>query len=45
MVVFDDATGLKNYLNDSAHNKFSDKHMKDFESPTIFDMEPRKSQP
>jgi hypothetical protein len=45
VVAFDDASGLKTYLNDSVHTKFADKHLKNFESPITFDMEPRKPQP
>jgi len=43
--VFDDAAGLKAYLNDTAHTKFSDKYLKNYETPMVFDIEPRKPQP
>jgi hypothetical protein len=45
VAVFDDAAGLKTYLNDPAHTKFSDKYLKNYETPLVFDIEPRKPQP
>lgn len=45
VVVFDDAAGLKTYLNDSKHKQFADRHLKNYETPVAFDMEPRKPQP
>jgi biopolymer transport protein ExbD len=39
VVMFDDATGLKTYANDSAHTKFVDKHMKLWETPTVYDID------
>jgi hypothetical protein len=45
VLAFDDAAGLKTYLNDSVHTKFSDKYLKNYETPIVFDMEPRKPQP
>jgi hypothetical protein len=45
VVVLDDAAGLKTYLNDSAHTKFAEKHLKNYETPVVFDLEPRKPQP
>jgi coenzyme F420-reducing hydrogenase alpha subunit len=43
--VFDDATGLKTYLNDTAHTKFTDKYYKNYDTPIVFNIEPRKPQP
>jgi hypothetical protein len=43
--VFDDSAGLKAYLDDSAHTKFTDKYLKNYETPIVFDIEPRKAQP
>jgi hypothetical protein len=43
--VFDDADGLKTYLNDSAHTKFADKHLKKWEAPAVYDFEPKKPAP
>ena len=45
VIAFDDAAGLKSYLNDSAHAKFTDKYLKNYDSPITFDIEPRKPQP
>jgi hypothetical protein len=45
VVVFDDATALKTYLSDPAHTKFTDKYLKNYETPLVFDIEPRKPQP
>jgi hypothetical protein len=45
VLAFDDAAALKTYLNDSVHTKFADKYMKNYETPMVFDMEPRKPQP
>jgi hypothetical protein len=45
VAVFDDAAGLKAYLNDAAHTKFTDKYFKNYETPIVFDIEPRKPQP
>jgi hypothetical protein len=45
VLAFDDAAALKTYLNDSVHTKFADKYLKDYETPMVFDMEPRKPQP
>lgn len=45
VLMFDDAAALKAYLNDSAHTKFADKHLKNFETPVVYDLEPRKPQP
>jgi hypothetical protein len=43
--LFDDAAGLKTYLNDSVHTKFADKHLKLWETPVIYDFEPKKLAP
>jgi len=45
VLAFDDAAGLKTYLNDSAHTKFADKYLKKFETPLVYDFEPRKPKP
>ena len=45
VLAFDDAAGLKAYLNDSVHTKFTDKYLKNYETPIVFDIEPRKPQP
>lgn len=45
VLVFDDSSSLKNYLNDPAHTKFADKHLKYYDTPVVFDLEPRKAQP
>jgi hypothetical protein len=45
VAVFDDAAGLKTYLNDTVHTKFTDKYLKNYETPIVFDVEPRKPQP
>jgi hypothetical protein len=45
VLAFDDAAGLKTYLNDSAHTKFADKYLKKFETPVVYDFEPRKPKP
>ena len=43
--VFDDAAGLKTYLNDPVHTKFADKHLKKWETPVVYDFEPKKPAP
>jgi hypothetical protein len=43
--LFDDAAGLKAYLNDSVHIKFADKHLKKWETPTVYDFEPKMPPP
>jgi hypothetical protein len=45
VVVFDDAAALKTYLNDSVHTKFADKHLKLWETPTVYEFEPTKPSP
>ena len=40
--MFDDASGLKAYLDDPAHTKFADKHLKKWEAPVVYDFEPKK---
>jgi hypothetical protein len=40
--VFDNTDGLKSYLNDAAHTKFADKHLKKWEAPLVYDFEPKK---
>jgi hypothetical protein len=43
--VFDNADGLKSYLNDPVHTKFADKHLKKWEKPLVYDFEPKKPAP
>lgn len=46
VLAFDDANGLKTYLSDPAHTKFADRHLDNFQTPIIFDIEPQsKSHP
>jgi len=37
-ILFDDYDGLKSYLDDPAHKKFTDKHLKFFETPVVYDV-------
>ena len=43
--LFDDAAGLKSYLKDPVHDKFADKHLKKWETPLVYDFEPKKAAP
>lgn len=43
--AFDDAAGLKSYLNDPIHTKFADKHLPKWETPLVYDIEPKKLAP
>jgi TolA-binding protein len=43
--VFDDAAGLKSYFNDPIHTKFVEKHLKKWETPIVYDFEPKKVGP
>jgi hypothetical protein len=43
--VFDDAAGLRAYLKDPIHDKFADKHLKKWETPLVYDFEPKKAAP
>lgn len=45
VLVFDDAAGLRAYLKDPAHDKFAEKHLKLWESPLVYDFEPKKAAP
>jgi len=45
VLVFDDAAGLKTYLNDPVHTQFTDKQLKKWETPVVYDFEPRKPKP
>ena len=45
VLVFDDAAGVKTYLNDPIHTKFADKHLSKWETPVVYDFEPRKPKP
>jgi hypothetical protein len=40
--VFDDPAGLKKYLEDPIHVKFVEKHIKLWETPVVYDVEPKK---
>ena len=40
--VFDDPAGLKKYLDDPIHVKFVEKHIKLWETPVVYDFEPKK---
>lgn len=40
--VFDDSSGLRQYLDDPVHTKFADKHLKKWETPIVYDFEPKK---
>ena len=42
LFLFDDSSGLKQYLDDPAHTKFADKHLKKWEAPIVYDFEPKK---
>lgn len=44
-LLFDDAAGVRAYLNDPIHVKFADKHLKKWETPVVHDFEPRKARP
>jgi hypothetical protein len=43
--LFDDASGLKAYLKDPVHDKFAEKHLKKWETPLVYDFEPKKAAP
>jgi|GEM_PF-6341814 len=43
--VYDDAAGLKSYLSDPIHTKFADKHLPKWETPLVYDFEPKKLAP
>lgn len=45
LFLFDDAAGLKTYLNDPVHTKFADKHLKKWETPLVYDFEPKSKGP
>jgi hypothetical protein len=42
VLVFDDAAGLKTYFDDPVHQKFMERHLKNWETPIVYDFEPRK---
>lgn len=44
VLAFDDAAALKAFLKDTAYDKFTDKHFKKWEAPTVYDFEPKKGQ-
>lgn len=43
--VFDDSDGLKSYQTDPIHLKFVEKHLKLWETPLVFDFEPKPPLP
>jgi hypothetical protein len=45
VLLFDDAAGLKSYLNDPVHTKFADNHLKKWETPVVYDFEPKSPSP
>jgi TolA-binding protein len=45
VLLFDDAGDLKAYLNEPAHTKFADRHLKKWETPLVYDFEPRRAKP
>jgi TolA-binding protein len=45
VLLFDDAAALKSCLNDPVHTKFTDKQFKKWETPLVYDFEPRKPKP
>lgn len=42
VLAFDDAAGLKGFLKDAAYDKFADRHLRKWETPTVYDFEPKK---
>jgi hypothetical protein len=42
LFLFDDAAGLRKYLDDPVHVKFVDRHLKRWETPVVYDFEPTK---
>lgn len=42
VLAFDNADGLKAYMTDPVHTKFVDKHLKKWETPVVYDFEPKK---
>jgi hypothetical protein len=42
VLVFDNAAGLKSFLNDPIHTKYVDNHAKKWEPALIYDFEPKK---
>lgn len=40
--VFDNSDGLRAYLKDPIHDKFAEKHLKKWETPLVYDFEPKK---
>jgi hypothetical protein len=45
VLVFDDAAGLRTYFDDPVHQKFMERHLKKWETPLVYDFEPRKPKP
>jgi hypothetical protein len=43
--LFADAAGLQAYLKDPIHDKFAEKHLKKWETPLVYDFEPKKAAP
>jgi hypothetical protein len=44
VLAFEDAAALKAFLKDAVYDKFADRHLKLWETPTIYDFEPKKPQ-
>jgi len=45
VLVFDDSAGLKTYFDDPVHQKFMERHLKNWETPLVYDFEPKKPKP
>lgn len=42
LFLFDDSSGLRQYHDDPVHTKFMDRHLKKWETPIVYDFEPKK---
>ena len=45
VLVFDDVAGLKTYYDDPVHQKFMERHLKKWETPLVYDFEPKMLKP
>ena len=45
VLVFDDVAGLRAYYDDPVHQKFMERHLKKWETPLVYDFEPKKPKP
>ena len=45
VLVFDEAAGLKTYFDDPVHVRFMDRHLKKWETPLVYDFEPKRPKP